>query len=76
MKTIFNKFTGIFHTSVQFLVERVIEVTINTVYAKLFIEVSQKDCARIREGVPYSKVYRYNPNHVCPKLNCYGDNGL
>jgi hypothetical protein len=32
-------------------------------------------CARLREGVPYGKVYRYNPKHVCPKLNGYGDNG-
>ena len=29
----------------------------------------------IREGVPYVKVYRYNPKHLCPKLNGYGDNG-
>jgi hypothetical protein len=26
-------------------------------------------------GVPYVKVYRYNPKHLCPKLNGYGDNG-
>ena len=37
--------------------------------------VSQKECARLREGVPYVKVYRYNPKHLCPKLNVYGDNG-
>jgi len=37
--------------------------------------VSQEECARLREGVPYDKVYRYNPKHVCPKLNGYGDNG-
>ena len=37
--------------------------------------VSQEECARLREGVPYVKVYRYNPKHLCPKLNCYGDNG-
>ena len=37
--------------------------------------VSQKECARLREGVPYVKVYRYNPKHLCPKLNDYGDNG-
>ena len=37
--------------------------------------VSQEECARIREGVPYVKVYRYNPKHLCPKLNTYGDNG-
>jgi hypothetical protein len=37
--------------------------------------VSQKECARLREGVPYVKVYRYNPKHLRPKLNGYGDNG-
>ena len=37
--------------------------------------VSQEECARLREGVPYVKVYRYNSKHLCPKLNGYGDNG-
>ena len=37
--------------------------------------VSQEECARLREGVPYVKVYRYDPKHLCPKLNGYGDNG-
>ena len=37
--------------------------------------VSQEECARLREGVPYVKVYRYNPKHLCPKLDGYGDNG-
>jgi len=37
--------------------------------------VSQEECARLREGVPYVKEYRYNPKHLCPKLNGYGDNG-
>ena len=37
--------------------------------------VSQEECARLREGVPYVKLYRYNPKHLCPKLNGYGDNG-
>jgi len=38
--------------------------------------VSQEECARLRESVPYVKVYRYNPKHLYPKLNSYGDNGL
>ena len=37
--------------------------------------VSREECARLREGVPYVKVYRYNPKPLCPKLNGYGDNG-
>jgi len=39
------------------------------------IQVSQEECARLREGVFYVKVYRYNPKHLCLKLNGYGDNG-
>jgi len=37
--------------------------------------VSQKEYARLWEGVPYVKVYRYNKKHLYPNLNCYGDNG-
>jgi hypothetical protein len=37
--------------------------------------VSQEECARLREGVPYVKVYRYDPKHLYPNLNGYGDNG-
>jgi hypothetical protein len=37
--------------------------------------VSQEECARLREGVPYVKVCRYNPKHLYPKLKGYGDNG-
>jgi len=37
--------------------------------------VSQEEYARLREGVPYVTVYRYNPKHLCPKLNGYGDKG-
>ena len=36
--------------------------------------VSQEECARLRESVPYVKIYRYNPKHLYPKLNGYGDN--
>ena len=47
-----------------------------SVYIYIYIyRVSKKECARLREGVPYVKVYRYNPKHLCPKLNGYGDNG-
>ena len=42
---------------------------------KVLYRVSQEECARLREGVPYVKVYRYNPKHLYPKLNGYGDNG-
>ena len=31
--------------------------------------------ATLRENVPYVKVHRYNPKHLYPTLNGYGDNG-
>ena len=37
--------------------------------------VSQEEQTKLREGVPYVKPYRYNPKHLYPKLNGYGDNG-
>ena len=37
--------------------------------------VSQEEWIKLREGVPYVKLYRYNPEHLYPKLNGYGDNG-
>ena len=38
-------------------------------FEKCLYRVSQEECARLQEGVPYVKVYRYNPKHLCPKLN-------
>jgi len=37
--------------------------------------VSQEECAILRDSVPYVKLYRYDPKHLYPKLNGYGDNG-
>ena len=54
------------------------DVPILTLYIYIYIyiyRVSQEECARLREGVPYVKIYRYNPKHPYPKLNGYGDNG-
>ena len=36
--------------------------------------VSQEERAKLREGVPYVKLYRYNPKHLYPKLNGFRDN--
>ena len=36
--------------------------------------VSQEECTKLRESVPYVKLYGYNPKHLYPKLNGYGDN--
>ena len=46
------------------------------VYIYIFIylciyRVSQEERTKLREGVPYVKLYRYNPKHLCPKLNGY-----
>jgi len=37
--------------------------------------VSQEERTKLRESVPYVKLYRYNPKHLYPKLNGYGNNG-
>ena len=37
--------------------------------------VSQEEWTKLRESVPYVKLYRYNPKHLYPKLNGYGANG-
>jgi len=48
----------------------------HSIYIYIYIyRVSQEECARLRESVPYVKLYRYNPKHLCPKWNGYGDNG-
>ena len=38
-------------------------------------DVPQEEWAKLRESVPYVELYRYNPKHLYPKLNGYGDNG-
>jgi hypothetical protein len=55
----------------------VIEQILHLIYSYYIgiYKVSQEECAILQEGVPYVKVYRYNPKHLCPKLNVYGDNG-
>jgi len=52
-------------------VNRNLLLSVSDIYIYIYIYI----CARLREDVPYVKVYRYNPKHLCPKLNGYGDNG-
>ena len=42
---------------------------------KKLYRVSQEERTKLWEGVPYVKLYRYNPKHTCPKLNSFRDNG-
>jgi len=37
--------------------------------------VSHEEWTKLRESVPYVELYGYNPKHLYPKLNGYGDNG-
>ena len=43
--------------------------------ANVVYRVSQEECTKLRESVPYVTLYRYNPKHLYPKLNGYGDKG-
>ena len=59
-----------------------VRYTLNYIYIYIYIYVyiiiyrmSQEERAKLRESVPYVKLYRYNPKHLYPKLNGYGDNG-
>jgi hypothetical protein len=44
-------------------------------FALALYRVSQEEWTKLRESVPYVKIYRYNPKHLCPKLNGYGNKG-
>ena len=45
-------------------------------YLYIYIyRVSQEEWTKLRESVLYVELYRYNPKHLYPKLNGYGDNG-
>ena len=48
---------------------------LKTVFNRNLYRVSHELRSLLRESVPYVKIYRYNPKHLCPKLNGYGDNG-
>jgi len=51
-------------------------LTLRLLMSYIYIyRVSQEEGTKFRESVPYVKIYRYNPKHLYPKLNRYGDNG-
>jgi hypothetical protein len=46
------------------------------VYIYIYIyRVSQEEGTKLREDVPYVKLYRKTPKHLYPKFNGYGDIG-
>ena len=49
-------------------------INIHTVYNSKY-RVSEEEWTKLRESVPYVKLYRYNPKHLYPMLNGHGDNG-
>ena len=50
-----------------------LELSSRAVYS--IYRMSEEEWTKLRESVPYVKLYRYNPKHLYPKLNGYGDNG-
>jgi len=66
IQTLYSTMNTTFTNSVTVIVV----IIQNSIY-----RVSQEEWTKLREGVPYVKVYRYNPEHLYPKLNGYGDNG-
>ena len=58
-----------------FAVSVTVLCTDNSVIDPFIYRVSQEEWTKLRESVPYVELYRYNPKHIYPKLNGYGDNG-
>ena len=50
-------------------------IYIYTYINNILYRVSQEEWTKLRDSVPYVELYRYNPKHLYPKLNGYGDNG-
>jgi len=38
--------------------------TVVKISARVYIQVSQEEGTKLRESVPYVKIYRYNPKHL------------
>ena len=47
---------------------------LSSVLSYFIYRVFQEEWIKLWESVPYVKLYRYNPKHLYPKLNGYGDN--
>jgi len=44
------------------------DVEITSTLTVYVYRMSQEERTKLREGVPYVKLYRYNPKHLYPKL--------
>jgi len=64
----------LFRWIIPLVLIRILNKSVGTSSTTIY-RVSQEECEILRESVPYVKLYRYNPKHLCPKLNGYGDNG-
>ena len=48
----------------------------NPTYIYIYTQCPRRNVPEFgRVSVPYVKVYQYNPKHLYPKLNSYGENG-
>ena len=57
------------------MIPHVCVVYIHIPHIESYIQGVQEEWTKLRESVSYVKLYRYNPKHLYPKLNGYGDNG-
>ena len=60
---------------VMYMCSRRDVITVESHHDANIYRVSQEECEILRESVPYVQLHRYNPKHLYPKLNGYGDNG-
>ena len=51
------------------------QASLHATQREIIYRVSHELRSLLWESVPYVKLYRYNPKHLYPKLNGYGDNG-
>jgi len=51
----------------------VYNVVYNVIYNVVY-RMSQEEWTKLRDSIPYVELHRYNPKHLYPKLNGYGDN--
>ena len=53
----------------------ILKIQYRVTFAALYTGCPGGNVPDFGENVPYVKVHRYNPKHLYPKVNGYGDNG-